>query len=625
MRGRKQRADDAGRGRTWRAEPLGDGAVLLRYMGRARPGDMADAAAWLQADGAPGLAEAVPAYDTIALHLDPAADATTDEMAAWAIRRLRDWRPARRRPARTVRIPVVYGGEEGPDLEEAAARCGLTAAEFAARHAAAVYEVAAIGFAPGFPYLAGLPEELAQPRRAAPRARVPAGSVGIAGRQTGIYPVDSPGGWTLIGRTPLPLFRPHADDPFLLRPGDRVVFVPVDRTAAAEGIDAGRTVEGTDAGRTAEGRSGGPEPALAPSPEREPARAAAFAVLDPGLHTTVQDGGRPGWQAFGVPVGGAMDREAMRIANRLVGNAADAAVLELTLRGGAYRTERDVLIAVYGADLDARADGRPLPTGCPVRLDAGTVLSFGRPRRGCRAYLAIAGGFDVQPVLGSRSTDVRAGIGGVDGRPLREGDVLFAGSPSMDAVALMQRLAAVSAGREASAAGAAGRAARSFVPHPCARWNGGPVELRVLPGRSWEAFAERSRRTLTEAVYTVSASADRMGLRLEGPALERTDTAEIVSHGVVPGTIQVPGDGRPIVLGRSCQPTGGYPVIAHVIRADLWKLAQLRPGDRVRFRPVSDAEARRLFRLLERELRRTEAGIRLQWFEGRRPGTEGGR
>ncbi len=605
MKKRKQGKGDGGSRPAWTAEPLGDGAVLLRYAGRVRPGDMADAAAWLQAGGVPGLAETVPAYDTIALHLDPAADASAEELAERALRRLRDWRPAPRREARTVHIPVVYGGEAGPDLEEAAARCGLTAAEFAARHAAAVYEVAAIGFASGFPYLSGLPAELAQPRRKTPRARVPAGSVGIAGRQTGIYPVDSPGGWTLIGRTPLPLFRPQADEPFPLRPGDKVVFVPVDRAEATSlGAGAAEPRAGSDATVRPSSRTG--------SPERETAGASVFTVLDPGLHTTVQDGGRPGWQAYGVPVGGAMDRAAMRIANRLVGNSAGAAVLELTLRGGAYRAERDVLIAVYGADLDARADGRPLPNGCPVRLNTGTVLSFGWPRRGCRAYLALAGGFDVPPVLGSRSTDVRSGIGGLDGRPLREGDVLFGGSPSRDAADLMRRLPAVSAAREEH--DAAGRTGRPYVPHACARRGGGPVELRVVPGRSWASFAPHAQRTLAEATYTVSTAADRMGLRLDGPALERTETGEIVSHGVVPGAIQVPADGRPIVLGIDCQPTGGYPVVAHVIRADLGKLAQLRPGDRVRFRIVSSAEARRLFRQLERELRRTEAGIRLRWF-----------
>jgi len=603
--GRKTIGRGAEEGPDWMAEPLGDGAVLLRCPGRARPGDMADAAEFLRRSGLAWLAEAVPAYDTIALLADPAATVTASDMAASAAQRLRNWRPGRREP-RTVRIPVVYGGPEGPDLEEAAARSGLSPAEFAARHAAAVYEVAMIGFAPGFPYLAGLPEELAQPRRAVPRVRVPAGSVGIAGRQTGIYPVDSPGGWTLIGRTPFSLFRPHADEPFPLRPGDRVVFEPLDPDR-----EEARKLFGAD------GAGDAPEEKAAEAPKGGAAGPAGpepvFTVLDPGLLTTVQDFGRPGWRAFGVSGGGAADRDAMRIANALAGNAPDAAVLELTLRGGAYRAERDVLIALYGADFEIFADGRPIPCGRPVRLSAGTVLSFGRPRRGCRAYLAVAGGFHVPPVLGSRSTDLRAGIGGLGGRPLRKGDRLPGGDPAPAALRLMKELEDAAASAEGppehrSRAGA-------FVAHEVWFWDGRPVELRFLPGRSWEQFPEEARRAFAETEYAVSPNSDRMGIRLEdGPAIKRNDTAETVSHGVVTGAVQVPAGGGPIVLGRDCQPTGGYPILAHVIRADWWKLAQLRPGDRVVFRPTDEAEALRALALRERGLRLAEAGIRLRWF-----------
>ena len=582
----------------WAVEPLGDGAVLLRRLGSVRPGDMAEAAERLRLAGFPWLAEAVPAYDSIALQTDSAATVPPSVMAASALELLGDWRPGRRK-ARTVHIPVVYGGPEGPDLEEAAARSGLSPGDFAVRHASAVYEVAAIGFAPGFPYLAGLPEELAQPRRDVPRLKVPAGSVGIAGRQTGIYPVDSPGGWTLIGRTPFPLFDPHADDPFPLRPGDKVVFEPMDREEARRLFAEKEGVP--EAGGSAAARD----------PERE--REAALTVLDPGLLTTVQDLGRPGWQAFGVAAGGAADRDAMRIANALVGNPPDAAVMELTLRGGAYRAERDVLAALFGADFEMFADGRPIPCGCPVRLPAGTVLSFGRPKRGCRAYLAVAGGIGVPPVLGSRGTDLRAGIGGLDGRPLRKGDRLPAGTPSPEARRLMRKL------EEEENASPGGRPEsfrkNAFVAHDSWHWDGRPVELRFLPGRSWELFAEGARRAFAEAEYAVSPQSDRMGVRLEGgPELRRADTAETVSHGVVPGAVQVPSGGRPIVLGRDCQPTGGYPIIAHVIRADWWKLAQLRPGDRVAFRQTSETEALRLLAMRERELRLAKAGIRLRWY-----------
>jgi KipI family sensor histidine kinase inhibitor len=224
-------------------EPLGESALLLRFgngLDDATNARVHAASAMLQAAQLPGIVDLVPAYATLALHFDPLAwiDAHGDaaEAIAAAVRAVLDAPPdmARRSAPRVVQIPVCYGGDAGPDLDVLARRAGLDPDEAIARHAAGNYRVAMIGFAPGFPYLLGLDSTLAMPRRATPRTRVPAGSVAIGGVQTGIYPSELPGGWHLIGRTPLRLFDPHRDPPSLLVPGDRVRFVPIGRDEFVE-------------------------------------------------------------------------------------------------------------------------------------------------------------------------------------------------------------------------------------------------------------------------------------------------------------------------------------------------------------------------------------------------------
>lgn len=581
----------------WSVEWLGDAALLLRASASGR-GEPARAAERMLASGIGWIADAVPAYDTVAVHLDRSwlangGDGTPPERLVEAIRAaLRGGGQERAKPRAVVEIPVVYGGEHGPDLAEAAARSGLSAERFAREHAGAEYEVAMLGFAPGFPYLTGLPEHLAQPRRQTPRARVESGAVGIAGAQTGVYPVASPGGWQIVGRTPMRLFRPEAEEPFSLRPGDRVRFVPI----PAEKADWNR--------------ASGADVAAGGAAEVTPEAPAALAVLAPGLATTVQDLGRPGWQAFGVSAGGAMDADAFRLANRLVGNDEAAAALEITLQGGVYRIKRDVLAAVAGAELEASVDGDSLPQGRPVLLRAGAMLVLGRALRGCRAYLAIAGGIDVPPALGSRSTDARAGIGGYRGRALAAGDALRACEPPPAARRLMAALA-----ERAAESGALWAAPQSFAAAASSLpREGRPAVLRALPGVGWRRFARQAQQALEAGEYAVLPASDRMGLRLSGAPLPAEERGELLSHGVAPGAVQVPADGQPIVLAAGCQPTGGYPVIAHVISADRGLLAQLKPGDRLRFALVDLEQAWQALRERGRNAGVQAAAIRLRWF-----------
>ncbi|GAB6932116.1 5-oxoprolinase subunit C family protein [Calditerricola satsumensis] len=332
-------------------------------------------------------------------------------------------------------------------------------------------------------------------------------------------------------------------------------------------------------------------------------------VLRPGLLTTVQDLGRTGWQRFGVPVGGAMDPFALRVANALVGNDDGAAAMEITLQGPQLRFDEDALIAVCGADLSPAVDGAPLPQWRPVLVQRGSVLAFGRPRWGVRAYLAVAGGWDVPIVLGSRSTDRRAGLGGVEGRALREGDRLIAGIPAAPA----QRLMAALSGR-------LGRRPLASVP-----WRVSPrafpayaaqPTVRALRGPEFDAFSPAAQAAFFARPFRVTPQSDRMGYRLAGPALALREPIELVSEGVSAGTVQVPPDGQPIVLLADRQTVGGYPRIACVATVDLPVLAQMPPGATVRFREVSLGEAQALLARREQLLRRLRAAIFRRLAEG---------
>jgi len=347
-------------------------------------------------------------------------------------------------------------------------------------------------------------------------------------------------------------------------------------------------------------------------------------VRSPGLLTTVQDGGRAGYRAIGVAAGGAMDEVALRTANLIVGNPEGAAALEMTLAGAELEAADDLLIAVTGAEMSPAADGGRLPMGRPVWVRRGTVIRFGRAARGCRAYVAVAGGIDVPPVLGGRGTDIRAGFGGADGRPLRAGDALPAGAPSARAAAPRAggapgAGAPAGAGAAAAPAAAAGRAwaAPGWCALPGGFAGGGSardaadgVVLRAVPFADTDAFTAESRERFFREPYTAAPDSDRMGVRLAGPPLSLTVRTEMRSRGVLPGAVQVPSGGQPIVLGADCQTTGGYPVIAHVAAVDLPLLAQVRPGDRVRFRPVGLDEAHRLLLRREANMRLLAAGLR---------------
>lgn len=296
-----------------------------------------------------------------------------------------------------------------------------------------------------------------------------------------------------------------------------------------------------------------------------------FEVVQPGLLTTVQDKGRHGYQQYGVPVSGAMDSYALMVANLLVGNGEGDACLEITVLGPRLRILGDTVVSITGADLSPVVNNNPLPMWEAVKVCSGDTISFGHPERGCRSYLAVAGGIDVPEVMGSRSTYVKSRLGGLEGRPLRSGDRLRAGETRGEI--------------------SAKKLPPQYIPEYQAE-----NELRVILGPQDDYFTEKGIQTFLHSEYMISIQADRMGCRLEGPPIEHKAGADIISDGVLQGAVQVPGDGLPIILLADRQTTGGYVKIAIVSTVDLPKLAQAEPGDRVRFLQVTEEEAYQLLR-----------------------------
>ena len=316
-------------------------------------------------------------------------------------------------------------------------------------------------------------------------------------------------------------------------------------------------------------------------------------VARAGFLTSVQDLGRTGYRQFGVSSGGALDAFALRVANLLVGNEESAAGLEITLGGLQLRFADERIVAWCGGEFDVRVGSTSLPAGHAALMNAGEELKFNHPKIGCRGWLAISGGIDVPKVLGSRSTDLRAGFGGFEGRALRDGDAIPLGRQPRSAPAATARISSWSAPEPWS---------QTASPNPL---------LQVVRGSDWVRFnASTLQRFMSEA-FAVSADSDRMGVRLDGPELRRDNDVDLISEAVAPGTIQVPSSGKPILLLGDCQTIGGYPKIAHVITVDLGIAAQLRAGDHVRFSEVSLTDAHRLLLQRKRELERFRIGLSL--------------
>lgn len=323
----------------------------------------------------------------------------------------------------------------------------------------------------------------------------------------------------------------------------------------------------------------------------------ALSVLQPGPLCTVQDGGRHGWQHLGLGPSGALDPWSLAQGNLLVGNPAGAAALEIHHGGVQLGIERDALLVISGAQAEAWIGKHPWPPLAPALLRAGTEIRIGRLRRGARAYLCVDGGIATEPVLGSRSAHLAAGIGA----PLRSGERLALGEPAP------LRYPGLVARWRASSDGVA--VASWWAEGLWARWRTGRLRLRVLRGPAWAQLDGASRALLRRGDFRIGASADRMGARLEGPELKFSAPPEAGSSPVTAGTLQLPPNGQLIVLLAERQTLGGYPRIGEVISADLPLLAQLRAGEPFAFQPVDAEQAQRALRQRVQLLWRLGVGL----------------
>jgi KipI family sensor histidine kinase inhibitor len=491
-----------------------------------------------------GVREIVPAYNSVLVVGDP------DSLEESGLRALliedAGSPPAPPRAGVAHKIPVRYGDDCGPDLAEVAARANLDPGEVVRLHSEITYTVAFLGFLPGFPYMQTVPAEIAVRRHATPQVSVPAGSVGLAARQTGVYPFASPGGWQIIGQTPVTLWDASTPIPAMFNPGDRVKFFASDEARVEV------------------------SPASPPTP-----RTPVFEVLQPGALTTVQDRGRFGYSHLGVGPAGAFDAPAAERANRLAGNSTDAAVLELTLSGPVLRVVRATTIALTGADFRCMVDGTPVPPNLSWFVRAGSIISFLGPRMGLRAYLAVAGGIAVPKVLGSRSTSGHGSFGGQGGGPLRAGSVIGSASPPGEPALL----GGILLPPDTDDLPSSGKTTLRYIP-VVGRHSAGPEALRLFESETWR----------------VSDRSDRMGLRLAGGSHIASAGGELASFPVIRGAIQLPPDGQPIILGPDHQTTGGYPLLGVVAEIDQQILAQAAPGSEVSFAAIDRDEALALSR-----------------------------
>ncbi len=534
---------------------LGDAAVLVDLGGEVGAAHRLASLAQAARDGGrwPGVEEVIVGFGTVTVVAEPLGadlEALRGEVLDLAAALVRDEGEAAvscRATSALREIPVRF---DGPDLEELSATLGCEPPELVAELAACELRVAFVGFSPGFAYLVDLPPELAAvPRRSRPRPMVPAGSVGVGGGFAGIYPQATPGGWHLLGRTSAVLFDPERAPFALLSPGQRVRLAPSE--------DEGDPL---------------------PPPARPPLAARgrpALIVEEPGACSLVQDLGRRGVAGLGVPRAGAADPLSLRVANRLVGNPEGDAGVEVTGRGPRLRAVGGAHVAVVGdlgrpGAVEVRVDGRPAPEGQVLPVADGQMLEVADVASVARAVVAVSGGVETPSVLGSRSSDLLCRLGP---GPLRAGDGLALGPP---------------------------RPPRARLRFP---GDDGPATLRVLPGPdfaplspmpdgpSWAASALAGE-------WRVDPRSNRIGLRLVAPGDEhvggRTGSMalpSVPSRGMVTGAVQCPTGGELVVLGPDHATVGGYPVVAVVCSADLFRLGHLAPGSVVRFALIGRSEA----------------------------------
>ena len=514
--------------------PVRDGILLFELQNLRETLSLLDA---IEASPIAGIEEIIPAARTLLVRFD---ESSLSQDALIAGVRSRLGRTKEIVSSQTVEIPVYYDGE---DLGDVAELLGMSAAEVVERHTGRDYIVAFTGFAPGFAYLAEGDPALHVPRRKSPRTVVPAGSVALAGEFSGVYPKNSPGGWQLIGRTPVAMFDLNRQPAALLQPGFRVRFRDI-----------------------AKGASISVPASIAPAASAFTSAEAAFEVLSAGLPVLYQDLGRIGQSGLGVSEAGAVDAGSFKLANRIVGNHVNAPVLEISPAIFSFKVQQPAVIALTGAPapMEIRAaSGAKIKVAhaSAIALDEGDVVTIKPATEGMRSYLAVRGGFDVSPVLESVSRDTLAQIGP---EPLKAGDKLCISGKFIT--------------------GAVEPQVDSKLSLPK---SGESVVIDVVLGPRTDWFTQQAIESFSAQEWLVTPQSSRVGIRLEGEALSREVTGELPSEATLHGAIQVPASGQPVLFLNDHPLTGGYPVIGNVAKYHLDLAGQIPPGARIKFNPIS--------------------------------------
>ncbi|CAM1654619.1 5-oxoprolinase subunit PxpB [Bartonella apihabitans] len=535
------------------------------------------------------IVEIIPAARTLLIKFDPSlSDENTLETKIAGLK----LEKGQQKSGKLVEIPVVYDGE---DLDDVAALLKIDREEVIRRHVESHYQVAFCGFAPGFAYLTGGDPIFNVPRRASPRKSIPAGSVALAGKFGGVYPQPSPGGWQLIGRTNVKMFDLDRDPPSLLKPGDRVHFVDVtkDYSARPEGATNFSLSRNDEAGKSTPERAN--SKALKSSASTKAAEAnekaslaktgghddngrsateatpkpqenAVFKLVTTLMPVTFQDRGRLYQSSQGLSPSGALDQKAMANANRLVGNSLEQPVLEFTYGNARIKALQPSVIAFTGANLPitiktAKGTVFVFEKNIPLAIDEGDEIILGRPLAGFRSYMALRGGFKVEPVLKSASFDSLSNLGP---KPLSAGDNIFIANNS----ALRPVLLSLD------------------DPYSLPK-AGDNVVLDVVMGPRTDWFTEQSIAMFLEKHWQVTPASNRIGIRLQSDTrLERSRSDELPSEGTVTGAIEVPANGEPVLFLRDRPVTGGYPVIANLVEDQIDLAAQIPIGAFIKFRAV---------------------------------------
>ncbi len=533
----------------------------------------------------PGFVETVPAYNTLAVYYNPVEVVQTAATIAASVEEtvrniiVNTEKLTAATTTQLVEIPVCYDETYAADLEETASNLQLNKKELIQMHCSKTYHVYMLGFTPGFPYMGKVDERIVTKRKQQPRLAVAPGSVAIAGEQTGIYPFATPGGWNIIGRTPLQLFDRHKTNPFLLKAGDEVKFKPITQDEFEQYSTSNIELNSTNS--------------INRSTEKSAANKPVIQVEQCGFLTTLQDTGRTGYLQYGVSKGGAMDSYSAQLVNVLVGNDADETVLELTQSPHRFLFTADTVIAFAGGGLQPEKEQQLLPLHKPLFIAAGTVVHCRQQLPGFRLYMAVAGGFAADEFLQSSSTDLLIKAGGFDGRSLKKADTLLQKNKHNK---LQQQLLQVLK---------AGATIELFQSNESMMG----TTIRVLKGAEWNYLTDTSAINFTQQAFTVTQQSNRMGYRLKTETLQTNQSCDIVSSPVTQGTVQLTSSGEMIILMADAQTVGGYPRIAQVCAADLSLLAQKKPGDAIQFQIVSLQEAEALLTKRVDELKRVQDAL----------------